>query len=171
MIKTQQELDKEINLLQERLEELKNIKIEEKKNNKRVAKGYAYYNVDSYGNVEKLNDRYDEGDNFRFYSGNYHFTEEEAEKALEKQLAFNRIMKYIHDNDLYFEPDWNNNIDRKWFIVKGHTGYISNSRQSYFKTVCVNSEDDGLKLPYFGTQLEAQHVIFNCSKDLEIYFN
>jgi len=101
MIKTQQELDKEINLLQERLEELKNIKIEEKKNNKRVAKGYAYYNVDSYGNVEKLNDRYDEGDNFRFYSGNYHFTEEEAEKALEKQLAFNRIMKYIYTITIY----------------------------------------------------------------------
>lgn len=169
MIKTQQELDQKINSLQQELEELKKIKIEEKKYKKRAKGGGKYYAIalDHFTGpkLEQYYDNYDTGDDVLFYVGNYYLTVEEGEKDVKKEFAFIRIMKYVYDNDLYFEPDWNNsNVSKKWQIIFNY----ENDVFLPWSTYTIKSD---LKFPWFKSEEDAGQVIDNCKEDLEIYFN
>lgn len=55
------------------------------------------------------------GDRKNWSSGNGFFTEAEAEKELAKRQAIQRIKDYIVENDMEFEPDWND-VDQAKYI-------------------------------------------------------
>lgn len=63
----------------------------------------------------------DEMDNHYWNSGSGFFTEEEAEKELAKRRAIQKIKDYIKENGMYWEPDWNNNGNEKYFFIY-HSG-------------------------------------------------
>ena len=68
-------------------EQLKKIKEILRVQKGRVAKGEYYYLVDCYGRVCNFLDEYDNGDDYRYLTGNYFLTKEEAEKHLEYTKA------------------------------------------------------------------------------------
>lgn len=77
--------------------------LQEEKPNKRWRadrnSGYYYLQVD--GEIEyETNDICSELDNDMYAFGNYYKTKEEAQKALDKQLAKQRVLDYISENGL-----------------------------------------------------------------------
>lgn len=129
----------------------------------RVRQGDEYYFIDVDGDKDNLTDDRDEFDDYKFYSGNYYKSEEEVEKAIKKQEAFNRIMKYVYDNNLPLTLDWTNPAQQKHQIFYNHDKEALDS--DYCKQYQLS-----VALPYFRSSEDARRVIADCKKDLEIYF-
>lgn len=129
----------------------------------RVCQGEDYYYIDSDGEMDCLSDDRDEFDNYHFFSGNYYKTEEEVDRAIDKQMAFNRVMQYVCENNLALTPDWKDESQAKYQIFYNH-----NSKAlavDYCKQYQL-----GLTLPFFKSSADAHRVIADCKKDLEFYF-
>lgn len=99
----------------------------------------------------------------RLYQNNVFRTKEEAGRHLEKLEALGRIRQYIHENDMYFEPDWSNSRQHKYVIC-----YNYEDRDLDW---CVVSELKGSNvLPYLATVEHWERVATDCEEDLEIVF-
>jgi len=90
-------------------------------------------------------------------------TEEQAEREIEKQKAKVRIWKYVQENWLYREPDWNNDDQFKHYIV-----YLHSEKYLGFDHCC--SVQPQTELPFFKSREDAVKVVKACEKDLLIYF-
>ncbi len=85
-------------------------------------------------------------------------TRQDAELADKKRLALQRIRKYIYDNDMGFEPDWDNINQKKhsicWNIVDRKLSYV----------ICTWSKS--LEPFWLRTVDEVDQVIRDCEADL-----
>lgn len=100
-------------------------------------------------------------DNYRRDAGFSFLTEQEANKELEKRKAFTRIKKYIHDNGLEFQPNWEDGNQMKYYIYYDHgdckfkIGNWGHHQRADTSFHMKNEED-------------AQKVIDNCGSELKI---
>lgn len=99
----------------------------------------------------------------RLYQCNVFRTKEEAKRKVEKLKALGRIRKYVHENDMYFEPDWGNSNQTKYVIC-----YNYEDRELDW---CVASDIKGSNvLPYLATFEHWERVVTDCEEDLKIVF-
>lgn len=101
-------------------------------------------------------------DDFRYLTGNYYKTEEEAEQALEVIKAKGRLSHAYYALVGDWKPDWHNNAE-KWYLI-----YEGVSRQMRF-VYAVNS--NSLNPYYFPTTELADQFIKENEKDLRLVFN
>lgn len=91
--------------------------------------------------------------------GNCFLTKEEAENQLGKCRAVTRIQKYIHDNDMEFEPDWGDDTQWKYYIY-----YNCNfDRLDYDRTTYRQYLGEVF---FFKTEIESEKVIKDCRHEL-----
>ena len=88
------------------------------KNNKnwRAEKGETYNCIDSYGVIDFNYEDNTEKDTYRYNTLNYFRTEEEAEKARERQLAIGIVTRKINELNGDWEADLGGKGQRKYFI-------------------------------------------------------
>jgi hypothetical protein len=122
-----------------------------------------YFFLYSDGEISSYTENGGFNDWFRFYSGNYHLTEELAEEAVKRQQAHNRIVKYIYDKGLYFEPNWKNVRENKYSIY-----FDFDSQKFAYESFGYKRM---LKLPVLKSGEDTQQVIDNCLNDLKIFFD
>lgn len=109
-----QELEKKIENLQKQIDELKNVKIEEKQKKWKPAVGEKYYYINSVEKINCYDFIDDEFDNDCVNFGNCFKTKEEAEFALYKIKYTQMFKQYVEEHS---EPiDWENSGQEKWFI-------------------------------------------------------
>lgn len=103
----------------------------------------------------------DRMDNNCWNSGNGFFTEEEAEKELDKRRAIQRVKDYILRSGMYWEPD-RDDSDEKYFFVsyEGETKIYS-----YFSVVKYYSP-----IGYLKSKKDAEKVLADNKEDLELIF-
>lgn len=83
--------------------------------------------------------------------GNVFLAEEEAEKELKKRIAITTIKRFIYNNGMEFEPDWNNDQQRKYSIYYHYDrnildyGFSGNTRTMYTLPY-LKDDDDCLKV-------------------------
>lgn len=111
---TKQELEQKIEELQKQIEELKNVKIEEKQKKWKPAVGEKYYYINVSREIYYYNFVNDRFDNDCVNSGNCFKTKEEAEFALYKIKYTSMFKDFIeeHSDPLDWEDD-----DDKWCMV------------------------------------------------------
>ena len=107
------------------------------------AEEWSYYSIDQGGSVEGL-ESYGELSSARFRKENYNTfpTRELAEKAVNLSKLERLILLWQYANDCLFEPDWQNNSQRKYFIKHDHInntiscnyGITAQLDTVYFKT-------------------------------------
>lgn len=106
-----QELGKEI----ERLKQEQNTKI--KKRWRAEYQGWYYY-ISNNGYITPEREDFHLIDDYRYNTGNYYQTREEAEKARNKQLLLQRYSDFIYE--ITEDPiDWSNNSKNKYYLRYG----------------------------------------------------
>lgn len=99
--------------------------------------------------------------------GNIFKTKEEAEEALKtgwiaKRKAEVKILRFIAENDLEFEPDWDNDDVNKYYV------YYPHDNRSF--QVSGNWCHQRSILPYFKSKEHAQKVIDAMTPELKVLF-
>ena len=122
--------------------------------------GQNYFYLNGYGISEITGDN-GNLDNKLLARANVYLTKEEAQKADNKRLALGTIQKFIRDNDLEFEPDWQNNSQTKYQITGWNyeeddviTNYFSFKKTSPFNLI-------------FYSGIDRQKVLENCKEELK----
>ena len=111
-----EELEKKYKELGEEIERLKN-----KKNERgRVPKDSEYYYINDCGEVSSSAEYYDSVDNFRYFTGNYFFTQDGAKKHLDRIKTYYQLKNLAEELNTE-EIDWNNSNQDKYSI------YMDNS--------------------------------------------
>ena len=128
----------------------------------------VYFYIDDYGDI-CTRSWGGKGTEFRFRHGlgNTFKTKEEAQEALEtgwvvKRKAEVRILRFIAENDLEFEPDWDSDDVRKYYV------YYHHDNRSF--QVSGNCRQQHSILPYFKSEEDAQRVIDAMTPELKILF-
>lgn len=89
-------------------------------------------------------------------------TKEQAKKEDEKRLALVRMWKYVQENGLFFEPDFKNETQNKYFTL-----------YDYFDNKWIVDVSQSLRynflFPYFKTKLDCQKFIDNNLSDLNLF--
>jgi len=154
----------EVTLTQEQIDQI--LKENEKKSGYPEYNTYYWY-LTSYGETRRIRWVAVIDDNFRFDTGNYYETEEEAEKAAEKLQALARIRKYIRENDLGVVPDWDN-LDMPFSPCCYRIGYDSFGGNFFVSSVSIGRFETNIG--YIKSDEAAQQVIDYCKDDLLTYF-
>jgi len=120
---------------------------------------FSEWSVGKYTNTQELDKMNIEAWVYR--------TKELALRDLERHKALVRIWKYVVDNGLEFEPDWQSRLwcssSRKYYIDYSYC-------ECRFWTDYCNNYQDVVFMPYFRTESDAKQVIKNCEHDLKIIF-
>lgn len=117
----------------------------------------GWYEVDAYGNI------YGHGDYLNddcAIQGNAFKSNAYAEKEMAKREALQRIRKYIYDNDMGFEPNWEDLDQWKYSVHyshRTHTFWLASD------TWCNSG-----KAFYLKTTKDVNQVIKDCESDLKI---
>lgn len=112
---TKQEIQQKIEELQKQIDELKNIKIEEKQKNWEPAVDEKYYYINSVGKINCYHFIDDEFDNDCIKLGNCYRTKKEAEFAVNKIKYTQMFKRFIEERS---DPiDWRNKEKKKWYIA------------------------------------------------------
>jgi len=90
------------------------LKCKPSKVRQRVPKGDVYWLIDTSSGTSFDNDSKDLIDSYRFSVGNYYYSEQEAQQALDKQLATMRIFDKLRELEGYWEADWGDEGQRKY---------------------------------------------------------
>lgn len=90
-------------------------------------------------------------------------TEEQAKKEDNKRLAIVRMWKWVQENGLYWEPNWNDNR-----IIKYFPKYNHKLRQWGSNLPDVEIQYNFL-FPYFKTSEDCQKFIDNNLSDLNLF--
>ena len=87
-----------------------------------------------------------------------------AERELEKRLTIQKIKKFVHDEDMEFEPDWRDRDQDKWGVYYSH-------QTKRLDVKCYNSLQPipGL-IPYLKNKEDAGKVIEKFRLELELIF-
>ena len=111
-----EELEKKYKELGEEIERLKN-----KKNERgRVPKDSEYYYINDCGEVSSSAEYYDSVDGFRYFTGNYFFTQDGAKKHLDRIKTYYQLKALAEELNIK-EIDWKNSNQDKYSI------YLDNS--------------------------------------------
>ena len=94
---------------------------------------------------------------------NAYLTEQLAQKELDKRKTIVKIMEYISDNFWIFEPDWNNEHQRKYIIYRN----LYQKREITFD--CLNKFYSPIW--YFSCKEHAQDIIKKFDKELRLIYN
>lgn len=129
---------------------------------KEIERGTEYYYISWDGSVDEDYWGDDKVDNFLRDSGNFYLIKEEAEKALEKQVALNKINKYIRDNDMEFTPDWKDESQYKYCVY---------SVRGDLEVDSFWSSRHCLKIPYLASIEHTEQLIKDCKKELLVLFS
>ena len=106
-----EELEKKYKELGEEIERLKN-----KKNERgRVPKDSGYYYINDCGEVSSSAEYYDSVDDFRYFTGNYFFTQDGAKKHLERIKTYYQLKNLAEELNTE-EIDWKNLNQAKYSI-------------------------------------------------------
>lgn len=109
-----EELEKKYKELGEEIERLKN-----KKNERgRVPKDSEYYYINDCGEVSSSDEYYDSVDDFRYFTGNYFFTQDGAKKHLERIKTYYQLKDLAEELNTE-EVDWENLKQAKYSISIG----------------------------------------------------
>lgn len=154
--------------IQAQIEEGELAKLEEKKDKgarpPRAEFKKTYWLADSDNVARETEEMFVEDDYFRYYSGNYFLTREEAQKRKEYNEAIARINKYVIENGMWLEPNWANGNQLKHQLNCDFlTGKWERSTARYLS--CFSN------LPYFREKTHIEKVIKDCADDLEIIKN
>jgi len=96
--------------------------------------------------------------------GNCFRTEELVEKHLEYIKALTRVRKYIAENGLYWEPDWSNRDQIKYFLM-------FDFRSNTFESDWAHNLKRFSPIDYFKSIEDAKKVIKACNADLRIIWD
>ena len=130
-----------------------------------VGEGYYYlaieglaYNTTGWNTIH---------DRYCYELGNIFKTKEEAQEALEtgwvaKRKAEVKLLRFIAENDLEFEPDWDSDNENKCYVLYSH-----DNRGFQVTGSCRHQHSI---LPYFKSREDAQKVIDAMTPELKILF-
>lgn len=90
-------------------------------------------------------------------------TKEECEVECKRGDALTRVLQYIEDSFEPFEPNWQNNNQRKHSL-----SYDSSTWKFDLKNATVTKR--AMLLPYLSSREEVQQLIENCEADLKLIF-
>ena len=126
----------------------------------------GYFYIDAYGDI-CTNHKSGSGTEFRHELGNIFKTKEEAQEALDtgwiaKRKAEVKILRFIAENDLEFEPDWDSDDKDKYCARYFHGSRSFQITESYSYQHSI--------LPYFKSKEHAQKVIDAMTPELKILF-
>lgn len=121
-----------------------------------------YYYITGNGKIEHITDDRHSTDNYKFNTGNYYYTEAEAIKARDRQLAYMRIVDKLAELNKGWVPDWSNVKYDKFSINYSHCDTAFNI--GVVGSVQLNPNE------LYGTKEACQWVIDNMQDDLEIWF-
>ena len=96
-------------------------------------------------------------------SGLIFLTKDEAEQFYEKAKAISRVKKYIHDNGMEFEPDWEDLETTKYWISYDNLEDVFDYSYSYRR-------HHNPQLPILKSTEDCKKVIENCEPELRIIF-
>ena len=115
-MKILEKLEEKYKELGEEIERLKN----KKNKRERVPKDSEYYYINDCGEVSSSAEYYDSVDDFRYFTGNYFFTQDGAKKHLERIKTYYQLKALAEELNIK-EVDWNNSNQDKYSI------YMDNS--------------------------------------------
>lgn len=125
----------------------------------RAEVGDDYWFVSNFREVECRRDLDLYLDKYLFATGNYFKTEKDAKEYLDYQFAIDRIRKYVKESGLWFRPIWGKSSVyeiRYDYTVK--MWYVSTTNNYLIFHV----------LPYLKSLTDANKLIGDCEKDLDI---
>jgi len=93
---------------------------------------------------------------------NAFLTHEECQLDIEKDKALATIKKYIHDNDMEFEPDWSNDEEKRYEIIYD---YYEEEFDIYS---CISVKTTTAF--HLSSEEHAKQLIKDCDKELKILF-
>ena len=109
------ELEAKYEELGKEIEKLKNQKVESKKRWRAEYSGYYFY-AGSDGICYKEFDMLNDKNNFRYQTGNYFETKEQAERHQAKQILLQKYADFI--DEINEEPvDWRNQMQSKYILI------------------------------------------------------
>lgn len=120
--------------------------------------GDEYWFVNSLGEKEQSTWVKRQADSHRLYTSNCFKTEAECDTYLEYLNALKAINKFKLENGLNWKPNWVNHEDK--YCIK-----VNMEKVDWY--VWVN-ENHFNSLGYYKSQEDAQKVIDNCKKEIEI---
>lgn len=131
----------------------------------KVGQPYHYINDAGCTDHSYWNNYYSE--NYYYDIGNIFKTKEEAQEALDtgwvaKRKAEVKILRFIAENDLEFEPDWDNEGAYKYYVYYSHDNRGFQVAESCRRQYSI--------LPYFKSKEDAQKVIDAMTPELKILF-
>ena len=98
----------------------------------------------------------------RFKMGNYYHTQEEAEKARDRQLAYVRITDAIREQNKGWVPDWGERTNRKHYLRYDHDDSTVHVINNTFMQFVPNE--------LCGTKEAIEYVIKHHADDIKLYF-
>ncbi len=120
-----------------------------------------FYFICSDGDVKSARACENEYEFRAFELGNMYQTKEQAQKSLEQQKAYMRLVRKIHELNDGWIPDWGNNEQNKYSLYfNHHEGFVSFIRIIY----CPSLPDELL----FRTEV-IDMVIEHCADDFKIW--
>jgi len=100
-------------------------------------------------------------DNKRLKNHNVYLTEAECDKQIAKNKALNKIKTYIKDNFEEFVPNWRNINEHKYSLYYDYVDKEWN--------ICDNYSYRELNLlPFLKSEKQAEQIIKDCKKELDI---
>lgn len=102
-------------------------------------------------------------DDHYYLTGNYYRTEEEAEKALERQKAIGRVTHRIYELNDGWEPDWANGNQKKYDI---YLDYECGEFDWGYGCFCERQT-----LPCIASEEIADQIIAEMKDDLRLIWN
>ena len=145
------------------LENLDQVKkyISEIDNKPKIEKGTLYCFIDEVNKKQLSLWENDNIDNKRLKNHNVYLTEAECDKQIAKNKALNKIKTYIKDNFEEFVPDWEDEMEYKYNL---YYDYVVKEWYIYDNRYCRKLH----LLPYLKSIEQAEQVIKDCEKELDI---
>lgn len=120
----------------------------------------TYYRINARLKIEEDANYESEDDKHNISIGNCYRTREEAQLALDKQMALVRLWDWA-DKNAYFRPNWENYNETKFFPTYDYELERLDSEFDY-------SRKSQSLLPYFKTEKDCENFIKECSKDIKL---
>lgn len=126
----------------------------------RAEKGSRYWHVPGDGSVDWSYEEKDSVDDFRYLTGNYFATKEEAEAHKARLAAIGRVTHAILAANEGWEPDWS---DEKYYLFYNHFW-------NEFDWGVMERHQDAQTLPFAKSRKIVETIISEYEDDLRIIF-
>ena len=162
---TNEELQQEIEQLKQQIKDLK-IKLEEKAEKKpykvKVPEDLEnYYNADSYGNIDLVEEVSYAWNYAKLYLRGLAFkTEEQAEQHDKERVLLFKFHKWAEEHNGDWTPDWKDGDEIKYFI-------IYDNRDETLKVDNYATIKEFFKIPYFKSEEIAEQFIEEFGEEIK----